>query len=337
MSGNSPVRMRKTRWHLWAGYVLAALGLAWVLRDVSFSELTYGLGNMDWSVIALAIAADTSSYLAQGWRWSLLLLPSGQISSWRATEAIYAGLFVNEIFPMRLGELLRGYVASQRIPASATAVASSILVERILDGIWMVLAVGIVALSITLPRNLVDSEIFLTVAMIVAIVLLAWAATRKSEQTTPERPDAASAPWLRRVAARLFDALGRTACSRSIFGAWIVSGIHLILQILSFWLVVVAYGIHLSIWQGAAVALIVRLGTMAPGAPSNIGTYQFFTAVGLTFFGVDRTVAAGFSLVSFVVLTFPLWLLGIPAFVHTGFSLRDLQAKLSGLVEKSPR
>lgn len=85
----------------------------------------------------------------------------------------------------------------------------------------------------------------------------------------------------------------------------------------------VAYHIPLSIWQGTAVALIVRLGTMVPGPPSNIGTYQFFTVIGLSLFGVDRALAAGFSFVVFFVLTFPLWVIGTLAFLKCGLSLSD--------------
>ena len=56
---------------------------------------------------------DILSYVCQGMRWSLLLHPIGRISTFQATEAIYAGLFVNEILPMRLGEVLRIYLVSR--------------------------------------------------------------------------------------------------------------------------------------------------------------------------------------------------------------------------------
>jgi uncharacterized protein (TIRG00374 family) len=318
---------RKARWHVWVGFLVAALGLIWVLHDVDFQELAARLRLLDWTVVGLAVAFDTSSYLAQGWRWSLLLLPTGRLSSFRATEAIYAGLFLNEIVPMRLGEVLRGYVVSRRISASATAIASSIVVERILDGIWMMLAVGIVTFTITLPNSFLNAEKILALVMVVAMVLLVWAALRRSGHapSTPLPSDWTSR--LRTLPLRLADELGRTTRSPSLFGAFAISGIHLALQILAFWYVIVAYHIPLSIWQGTAVALIVRLGTMIPGPPSNIGTYQFFTVVGLSLFGVEKTVAAGFSFVVFFVLTFPLWVVGIVAFLNCGLSLRDFRSR----------
>ncbi len=63
----------------------------------------------------------------------------------------------------------------------------------------------------------------------------------------------------------------------------------------------------------AAAFLIVRLGTLLPNTPANVGTYQFFTVVALTQFGVGKAQATGFSLVVFALLTIPLWTIGFLA------------------------
>jgi uncharacterized membrane protein YbhN (UPF0104 family) len=102
----------------------------------------------------------------------------------------------------------------------------------------------------------------------------------------------------------------------------------LLLQALSFWLVMRAYGLRLSPAAGAAAYLVVHLGTVMPGAPANVGTYQFFTVLGLTLFGVDRIAAAGFSLVVFTILTVPLWVIGFWSLGRSGLTLFDVRAAL---------
>jgi hypothetical protein len=74
------------------------------------------------------------------------------------------------------------------------------------------------------------------------------------------------------------------------------------------------------------VFLLVRLGTAIPNAPANIGTFQFFVAAGLTFFGVDKTTAAAFSMAVFLILTVPLWLIGFFALSRTGLTLNAIRA-----------
>jgi hypothetical protein len=76
------------------------------------------------------------------------------------------------------------------------------------------------------------------------------------------------------------------------------------------------------------------LGIAIPNTPSNVGTYQFFVVVGLTLFEIDKTTASGFSVVAFIVLTIPLWILGFIAITHTGMRLRDIQNEISRLIKR---
>jgi hypothetical protein len=81
-------------------------------------------------------------------------------------------------------------------------------------------------------------------------------------------------------------------------------------------------GLRLGFWAGVATLLIVHLGTALPNAPANLGTYQLSCAAGLMLFGIDKTTAAGLSVVVFVVLTIPLWMLGALAFGQSGLTIK---------------
>jgi hypothetical protein len=81
----------------------------------------------------------------------------------------------------------------------------------------------------------------------------------------------------------------------------------------------------LSLPEAFGVLLIVRIGTVIPGAPANLGTYQFAAVLGLMLFGVSREIAAPFSMILFTVLTAPLWLLGSVAMVQAGVSLSGIR------------
>jgi uncharacterized membrane protein YbhN (UPF0104 family) len=222
------------------GYLPAVAGLIWVLRDIHPAKLREGLTGINWRLIALALVCDAMSYVCQGWRWRLLLRPVGEISTLRSTQAIYAGLFTSEALPMRVGELTRAWLVSRRLSAKFLAVIPSIVVERLSDGVWLAIGIGLTA-------------------------------------------------------------------------SFALSLIFILLQALAYWLIMLGYGLRLSFWIGVAVFLIVHLGTAIPNAPANVGSYQFFTVLGLTLFGVDKTRAAGFSLVVFALLTLPLLVIGFIA------------------------
>jgi len=171
----------------------------------------------------------------------------------------------------------------------------------------------------------------------VLVYVVAW---RNGPIAEDELGVAGAPPGLRGRLSHAIDhmaaALRSIGTARTLSVAAGISGLVLVLQVVSFWLVMEAYHLSLSVWHGAAVLLILRLGTMLPGAPSNIGTYQFFTVLGLTLFGVDKTLATGFSVVVFLILTLPLWIIGGVACGRAGLDLRTIGASLRGAIGRSP-
>jgi hypothetical protein len=101
-------------------------------------------------------------------------------------------------------------------------------------------------------------------------------------------------------------------------------------QCLSFWFALRSCGLHFPLRAGSAMLVIVRLGTLIPAAPANVGTYQLFCTLALTLFGVQYAVAASFSILVFVMLTLPLWVLGALAVVRAGIPLSELRQRTGG-------
>jgi uncharacterized protein (TIRG00374 family) len=123
------------------GYCFALACLLWVFHDIQLRPLLANITVHYWRFVAMAVTFDIVTYLLQGMRWSLLLASVGRLSSMRATRAIYAGLFVNELVPLRFGEVVRAFLVSRWLSLQFVSVLPSMIVERFLDGLW--LAAGI--------------------------------------------------------------------------------------------------------------------------------------------------------------------------------------------------
>jgi uncharacterized membrane protein YbhN (UPF0104 family) len=316
------------RWQAWLGWLAGAACLAWVLHDIDPAELARDLKSVRWGWIWLAVVFDVLSYLVQGWRWRLLLLPLGRASILKTTEAIYVGLFVNEVLPLRFGELVRAYLMSRRLGVGIGATLPSLAVERLFDIVWLAAAIGVSAIFVDLPADLMRAEDFLGAVVLAATAVFVYLVFRRPLARPPRwRP----LRWLARFSEGL-QQIGRVRSTYVSFGGSLAVPAA---QALAFWLVIEGYGLDLPFWVGTVVYLIVRLGTAVPNAPANVGTYQFFTVVGLTLFGVDKTSATGFSLLVFLVLTVPLWALGLVALGRTGTTLGALRREIEALRETS--
>jgi uncharacterized protein (TIRG00374 family) len=317
------------------GYLVAAVCLVWVFHDTHAERLLEHIAVINWGWVALAIVVDILSYVCQGWRWQLLLRPVGDVSVLRATQAIYAGLFTNEVVPLRIGELVRAYLVSRWVSERFAAVIPSMAVERLFDGIWLAVAIGLTAMFIPLPKNLLEAGDILGVIVLIATGLFAYAVFRQ-RKAPAEHAAHQSSGWkpLQMISSfikHLASGLQAISTSRFVYLAFGLSLLFLVLQGFAFWLILWAYGLRLSFWMGFVVLLIVHLGTAIPNAPANVGTYQFFCVVGLTLFGVDKTLATGFSLVVFVLLTVPLWIIGFLALSRSGMTLSAIRNEISTL------
>jgi hypothetical protein len=251
-----------------AGYLLAFLCLFWVFHKFNFTELLRRVGDMNLFLVGAAIVCDVTSYVCQGARWQILLRPVSRVTLIRATQAIYAGLFVNEVLPLHLGEVARGMLISRWTSAKPGSILASMLMERLWDGLWLAVCVVFTIALVPLPRRLVDvGDVFalaILIGLVVFTLLVFTARTEWSNNSAPER---------RGLAHRVIEFLRRAAfelrvisSTRNVLVAGIFSLVMLLLQGLSFWLVMRAYGLHLSFPAGLAVFTIVHLGTIVPGA-----------------------------------------------------------------------
>ena len=95
---------------VWVG---AAAGLYWILHDFDWKEFVADLAFIDWKWVIPAVLFDVLSYVVQAVRWNYILRPLGSPSILRSTQAIYVGLFTNELLPLRGGEFVRAFLVSQ--------------------------------------------------------------------------------------------------------------------------------------------------------------------------------------------------------------------------------
>ncbi len=338
--GLIPIRQNRTSriLKLAFGYLFALFSLIWVFHDISFSELVKTMINVHFEWTALAICFDILSYISQGVRWRLLLLTKGDISVVRATQAVYVGLFTNEILPLRIGELVRAYLVSRWLSRKLVSIIPSMAVERLFDSVWLALAIGLTAFFVPLPRDLLESEKILGTIVLIGTGLFLYLVFR--EEKTLDAKNADGRPlWkpiqiVKSFIDRFAMEMKEIGLSKLFYESFGVSFLILFFQIIAFWLVMEAFNLKLSFLAGAVVFVIVHLGTAIPNAPGNVGTYQFFCVVGLSLFGVDKTTATAFSVMVFIILTIPLLIIGLIALGRTGMSLTQIRREINNVLQR---
>jgi glycosyltransferase 2 family protein len=321
------VSARSRRIQALAGNLFALAGLVWVFHDLHFQAFKAAVTGLNWAWVPLAVAFDVGNYVIQAGRWCLLLLPLGRIPLPAMTGVIYAGLFINEILPLRAGELLRTYLVARRLSTEMKRIIPSIVVERLLDGFWLAIAIALVALRVKLPGSLLHAGEVLGGIVLLGLLLFVFLMLR---QKGSETPDTGPRSPLATALAHQADGLRSIGLTPGFWGALGLTSCMLLFQGAAFWLVARACHLPISLPTGIAVFLIVHLGTALPNAPGNVGAYQFFCVLALSLFGVEKTQAAAFSVVVFVLLSLPFWVLGALALRAQGLTVAGAKAHLTG-------
>src|SRR6185369_15401857 len=101
---------------------------------------------------------------------------------WRTVQAIYIGLFANEVLPLRVGEIIRIYLLTHWNGLRLSVGIASATVERLYDGFWMLVAFLITASLVHgIPKQIVFVVQMVGALLLVGAILLAWIVVHKKE------------------------------------------------------------------------------------------------------------------------------------------------------------
>ena len=306
-------------WHAF-GYSISIVSMISDYHGFEWISELPKLARTDWRWIAVAIVVDILVYVCQAVRWRQLLSPiaAGRLS--KAIQAIYIGLFANEVLPFRSGEVIRCYLQARWAKIPFSVVVSSAIIERLFDGIWLFFGFYAATFFITLPKILVEGSkvmaVLLSVISLLALVAIFWKHHAHAAVSKSKWPE---------VLAHVVDGLHAMGRSRSFFFSFLVSFVYLFLQVVPIYALIRGFGLDLSFWNAATVLVILRLGSIPPQAPGNVGSFQLLTIAGLSLFGIDKTTATGFATLLFVVVTVPLWFVGFIALMATRMELGEIK------------
>jgi uncharacterized protein (TIRG00374 family) len=304
-----------------AGYALSVGCLVWALHNYNFRELPADIRSLDWKWVAVGVLADLAVYATHAWRWNTLLTPVSRLGFWRTVQAIYIGLFANEILPLRVGELIRCYLLAHWNDLRISLIFASAAVERLLDGFLMLAAFFLTAAFVRgIPRELTIVVNIFALLILAGAVILLWVVFHK-QHAHLVLSESRWAATLRHIVEGLHLMGSPTTMGYTI----LISTLFLALQVVSYWALMKAFLLDLSFWQAGGVLAIVRFATAVPNAPGNAGLFQAACVAALPLFGLERHDAQTFAIILFFALVLPLLVGGAVATALTGVNIRELR------------
>jgi hypothetical protein len=317
-----------------ATVALAVLLLALFFRGSDWAEIRSALLSGRPSLILWSLAAIMITYGIRALRWRILLSPLGRPGLWNCFSATVIGFMVNFLVLGRLGEIARPYLLARREGFSASGAFATIVLERVLDLVTVVIFVGF---SLLFGPGRSESEEGVGALEFGGLLGLAAALVGLGSMFLLARyPDRSLRFW-RRLLSLAPRRLGERALSfldtfRSGLGVLVdgsgllktaLMSVLLWLSIcLSFWLGARAFDVELGFFDSFLVIGFLTVGVAVP-TPGAIGGYHVMCALALTMlFGTEASLAKAVALASHAISFLPVTILGIFLFAKAGLGFR---------------
>jgi uncharacterized protein (TIRG00374 family) len=276
-------------------------------------------------------------------RWRLLLRPLGRVPMLSLVSATAIGFLCNMVLPLRIGEVVRPVLLGRRARLPVSSVLGSVLLERLLDMITILLLLAAVVVLVPVSETIRRS----------GVVFVVIAAAGLSLVIALQRRHPLALRLLGRVLARLPAAVrarAEAALHEFIDGLQGLGGggalVRIGLYSLYLWVVIasvfavgiVACGLPVPLVSGSLVLVTVVAGAVsAPSAPGFIGTFQAGCVLAFTVFGVSRAEAIPYAFAVWAVQWLTQVVLGVVFLVRENISFRDIQAAEEGGVPTERR
>jgi glycosyltransferase 2 family protein len=314
--------------------------LWWALHDADFGEIWASMKQADLLLLLAATAVATFGFLIRAIRWKVLLTPVAPETSLRSRFAsVTIGFMGNNVLPARAGEFARPYALSRMEPVSMSAAFGTLVVERFLDGMMLLLFLVIPLLTAGFPSSEALSEgtgalvlkggIAGVIAVLIALIFMATLPqrfVRVAEYFASFLPRSLARPIVDALESFL-DAMAIMRAPKLLGMAFVWTAIFWTWHGASFWLGMMAFGIDTGFVSAIFTEAVVGFAVAVPAAPGFIGTFQVGADFALgTVYGVDAGASLAFAFGYWAAGWIPVTAIGLYYAWSIGLSLGDVGA-----------
>ncbi|MEW6441755.1 MAG: lysylphosphatidylglycerol synthase transmembrane domain-containing protein [bacterium] len=330
------------------GLLVAGVALYFTFRDVSLAEIATSLVHLRYGYVLVALVLFAAAFSIRALRWHFFCKALKPVPVRRLYSPMMIG-FMGNLLPLRAGEFIRAYLFGKREEISFSASLGTIVVERLFDMISVLCLFGCLLVwnpVAFVPRGGQAEAVEVSgymrtfgvlslvgVAGIVFFCMLlllkrdtAFRLVRALTGVLPPRFRSGIEEALESFTA----GLGILRDARGIALSILLSALLWTVLCLTYYPFYWAYGIHPLLPLDSVFTLMVVtcvLISIMP-TPGYLGPFQFgITFVLADLYGLERSVAASFSMVNWFVTMGSIFLVGLFFLLRDNLSFSELFAR----------
>ncbi len=309
-----------------AAAIVLIIAYRWTRLDFDWSLFFSGLRNLQPGWLALSVAVSLSTYVIRAFRWQVLLSPVKPIRAGLLISTNIVGFSAIYVLG-RAGELIRPLWLTRREQIPWTASVATVIVERFLDTVMLIVLFGWALLLVELPAVSAGGMALVWVGVGVVVggspgaVAVLFFFRSNIERILRFVPFARLASLLRNFSMGLsFLERGRS------FGLALAHSATLWVAIaLQFWFMLLGMDFQFSMPASTLVLVGTAIGSIAQVPGIGGGFQAGYVFCMMTFFAVPAEQAIATSLVAWIASCAPTIVVAGFYMIAHGLSLKDLR------------
>ena len=306
--------MKRTR--IWIGVIISIVCVYIALRGLHVDEFWQVVQSVNYWWILPAVGVYTIAVWIRTWRWRAMLRPLADVPMRRLWPVVVIGYMGNNVYPARAGEVLRSYVLRRREGVSMSASLATVVLERLFDGLIMLVFVFVTLPFAPLPpiySQIVTGFSVLFLGALVFFLVLAsrpalflrlwqWSTQRILPQRFAQMGDD--------IVTKFVSGLQSLNSPREMLVIFASSALIWLTETSKYWFIMQGFPFHVDFTVLMLMTAVVNLATTVPSTPGYAGTFDVPGILILQQFGVAQAIATGYTLVLHVALWLPITALG---------------------------
>ena len=295
------------------------------LRGADLEEAVRLIREADLLLVGLAGVVLMFGIWLRAVRWRILLKPLGKTTLIQSFAALTIGYLANNALPARLGEIVRVVILHRDAGIPRAGSLGTILVERLLDVITLLLLLGVAAIASGWQNPWAGggglAGVGAVVGLAVTYAIAARAVTLPVWLERRWRPWRAGSPqWVVEVGAGFLAGFANVASAGAMARVLLLSLASWMVEASVYFLVMRAMDIKGGgAWMAMLVSSLSNLAGIIPAGPANLGPFEYFATETLRGFELSAEVAVAFVVAAHLLIIVPPSVIGGLLLLRGGF------------------
>lgn len=329
------VKWFRRNWKVILGLTVSILSLVVSIRNFDLKAILHALSIAHYLWVVPAVLLYLGALASRTFRMQVLFRQERRVTFNDLLATMAMGRGANNIYPFRVGEIVRWTLFNKLNRVSGPLALASILIERVFDGLTMLLFLVVVALTGGIPAEWLDlawgalALFGVALAGIYALVLwparfqtlFSWLVKRLVPAKFRERFEI--------IGSRLISSFAAIRSVGSLTLVLLFSILVWSFETVMYRTMMISFGFKVDFHRLMLMSATANLATSLPSAPGNIGTFD-----GAVILTLKSTIGESLSIAYISLLHAVLWttetVAGLYFMWRTGTGRQELSRMTTG-------